>query len=60
MAQVKITSATMIGGAAVPAGEIVEIGEGLAKDLMRRGRAVPAGEQVKQSGDENDQNNDHE
>lgn len=47
MAQVKITSATMINGAAVGMGEVVEIDDRLAKDLMRRGRAVPAGGQEK-------------
>lgn len=47
MARVKITSATMINGSAVSAGETVDIDERLAKDLLRRGRAVPAGEQKK-------------
>ena len=47
MAKVKIISATMIKGAAVSVGETVELDERLAKDLLRRGRAVPAGEQTK-------------
>lgn len=51
MEKVKITSATMIKGVAVAAGETVDIDERLAKDLLRRGRAVPAGEQVKDDND---------
>jgi hypothetical protein len=47
MAQIKITSATMINGSAVSAGETLEIDDRLAKDLFRRGRAVPAGDQEK-------------
>jgi hypothetical protein len=47
MAKVKIISATMIKGKAVAVGETVELDERLAKDLLRRGRAVPAGEQTK-------------
>ena len=54
MAKVKITSATMVNGAAVAVGETVEIDDRLAKDLLRRGRAVPAGEQNK-GGDSDDQ-----
>lgn len=50
MAKMKITSATMIGGAAAGVGEVVNIDDKLAKDLMRRGRAVPAGEQTKETG----------
>lgn len=49
MAKVKIISATMIKGEAVSVGETVELDERLAKDLLRRGRAVPAGEQVKEA-----------
>ena len=47
MRKVKIISATMIKGEAVFVGETVELDERLAKDLLRRGRAVPAGEQTK-------------
>ena len=48
MAKVKITGATMVNGAAVGVGEVVELDDRLARDLLRRGRAVPAGEQTKE------------
>ena len=38
----------MINGKAVGVGQVVELDNRLAKDLLRRGRAVPAGEQTKE------------
>lgn len=49
MADVKIkaTRTMMVGGAAVLAGEEVTVDERVAKSLLQRGVAVPAGKQEK-------------
>ena len=45
--RIKIIEPTMINGKAASAGESVSVDERTAKDLFRRGRAVPAGAQTK-------------
>ncbi len=53
--RIKLTEPTMINGQAADAGQTVSVDERLAKDLFKRGRAVPAGTQTKKpEGDQDD------
>lgn len=50
--RIKLTEPTMINGQAAGAGEMVSVDERVARNLLRRGRAVPAAAQTKDQEEE--------
>lgn len=62
----KVSSAFLVGGTIAKTGEIVEVSEGEAKDLLQRGKAILAtaddavqpGEESEQTGQEPEQDAD--